>query len=110
MKDRTAKQIIADLPEYCYGVKLSTGEVIKIKAGESGYYKTDVEPSINPRLSIKIAEASQIADEKNASIGVTKAQRMAMQFGSQFGWEVPAADPRNYTTEGEWIKSKPETV
>ena len=45
-------------------------------------------------------------DECNESGGVSKAQAAAMLAGSMFGWEVPAADPKNYDEQGQPIKPK----
>ena len=47
-----------------------------------------------------------IVDEYNAQINVTKAQAAAMLAGSLFGWETPAADPKNYDGQGQPIKPK----
>lgn len=35
---KTAQENIANLPNYCYGVLLVDNSLIRIKAGESGYY------------------------------------------------------------------------
>lgn len=47
-----------------------------------------------------------IVDECNERGGVTKTQAAAMLAGSLFGWETPAADPKNYDGQGQPIKSK----
>ena len=39
-------------------------------------------------------------DAYNERHSVTAAQREAMEAGSIFGWEIPAADPRTYESEG----------
>ena len=36
------------------------------------------------------------ADRLNERMGVTPAQRLAMEIGSMAGWDVPGADPKNY--------------
>lgn len=77
------------LPEFCYGVLKSTGETIVIKVGETGYFKS---------------EDQRPADELNEIIEVTKAQRMAMEVGSMFGWEVHGANPNNWTEDGKLKK------
>lgn len=86
------------LPEYCYGVNLTSKTVIIIKRGESGYYKTNMAPFAT------IEEAQSIADEYNDRLGVTKDQASAMSVGSMFGWDVPGANPDNYDTEGRPLK------
>ncbi len=66
---------------------------------ESGYYRTD-------KYGHDRAEALEVASECNERGGVTKAQTAAMLSGSLFGWEVPAADPKNYDEQGQPIKPK----
>lgn len=88
------------LPDKCYAVLPSGDEIIIVKKGESGYYHTD-------KYGHDRAEALAIVDECNESGGVSKAQAAAMLAGSMFGWEVPAADPKNYDKEGQIIKTKP---
>ena len=88
------------LPDKCYAVLPSGDEIIIVKKGESGYYHTD-------KYGHDRAEALAIVDECNESGGVSKAQAAAMLAGSMFGWEVPAADPKNYDKEGQLIKTKP---
>lgn len=87
------------LPDKCYAVLPSGDEIIIVKKGESGYYHTD-------KYGHDRAEALAIVDECNESGGVSKAQAAAMLAGSMFGWEVPAADPKNYDEQGHLIKPK----
>ena len=89
----------SSLPEQCYSVLPDTGELIIIKKGESGYYRTDIDMGGK-------AENRALADEYNAKLGVSKAQEQAMSAGSMFGWAVPAADPKNYDESGQPIRPK----
>ena len=77
------------LPAHCYSVLNTTGELIILKRGESGYYRC--EASTNDK-----DENIDLADEYNEHLNVTPAQRQAMEIGSMFGWDVPGADPANY--------------
>ena len=89
----------SSLPEQCYSVLLDTGELIIIKKGESGYYRTDIDMGDK-------AENRVLADEYNTKLGISRAQEQAMSAGSMFGWAVPAADPKNYDDNGQPIRPK----
>ena len=86
------------LPESCFSTLGTTGELIVITKGENGYSPTDVFPQ---NTSPKEGAAAL-----NAANGVTKAQEAAMVAGSMFGWETPAANPKNYDALGQPIKNQ----
>ena len=88
----------SSLPEKCFSVLESTGEMIVITKGEKGYTPTGIFPQdASPKEGVAAL---------NASNGVTKAQEAAMVAGSMFGWETPAADPKNYDELGAPIRPK----
>ena len=87
----------SSLPEQCYTTLQATGEIVTVKRGERGY-----EPSGLPDDGPLANRAT--VDRLNAENGVSKAQEQAMFAGSLFGWEVRAADPKNYTEDGILIK------
>lgn len=89
----------SSLPKQCYSTLAETGEIIILKRGESGYYKTDI-----PSTSAEDSRA--LVDEYNRKLGVSKAQEYAMKAGSMFGFQVPAADPKNYGMDGK-LKKEP---
>lgn len=89
----------SSLPAQCYSTLAGTGEVILVKKGESGYYKTDLDMGDK-------AKNRALVEEYNQKLGVTKAQESAMQAGSMFGWHTPAADPNSYDEAGRLLKSK----
>ena len=82
----------SSLPEKCFSLLESTGEIIVITKGEKGYSPTGIYP--------QDASPKEDVAALNASNGVTKAQEAAMVAGSMFGWDTPAADPRNYDENG----------
>ena len=77
------------LPELCFSVLPGAGSLICIKRGESGYYPSDWDTG-DP------AQNRELADYNNQRLGVTAAQRLAMEAGSMHGWDCPAADPKTY--------------
>lgn len=89
------------LPEKCVSTLESTGEIISITRGENGYTPTGQYPQggISPK---------DTAATLNDAIGVTRAQEAAMVAGSMFGWDTPAADPKNYDAKGVPIKNHRE--
>ena len=86
------------LPESCFSTLGTTGELIVITKGEKGYSPTDVFP--------QDTSPKEGAAALNAANGVTKAQEAAMVAGSMFGWETPAANPKNYDALGQPIKNQ----
>ncbi len=87
-----APKIADGLPPLCFSTLPTTGELICIKRGESGYYPSDWSTS-DPVAN------RELADFNNQKLGVTYAQRLAMECGSMHGWNVPGADPASYPSE-----------
>ena len=88
-----------ELPETCFSTLASTGELIIIKRGERGYYRSKWSTD-DPQ------ENRTLANELNQKSRVNTAQRMAMECGSMVGWSVPGADPQCYLDDavhnGTW--------
>lgn len=88
----------SDLPEVCYSILPSTGDVIIIKHGESGYYRCEYSTEDK-------AFNREFANDRNANLGVSKAQVEAMLAGSMYGWDVSAADPKSYDVNGTLLRN-----
>ena len=88
-EERFSPKIAEGLPELCYSVHESTGELIVIKRGECGYYPTDYNTPDKERNV-------ELADRLNERLDVDMWQRQAMEVGSICGWDVPGADPAKY--------------
>lgn len=86
------------LPGQCMSILPSTGEPIILKLGEQGYTPATLE--------VEGKTSQEMVDLANGEIGVTKAQEAAMLAGSLFGWQTPAADPKNYDEQGQPIRPK----
>ena len=70
------------LPIACATRLPTTNEPILIKAGVRGYFPPPG-PDFDP-------------DAYNRDMGVTPAQKMAMEIGSIWGFDVPGANPENH--------------
>jgi hypothetical protein len=82
-----------ELPNNCFGIVPSSGELVFIVRGEKGYYpsgKSTTDPAINRQIEVA----------NNALLGVTRQQAEAMLGGSMFGWNTPAAKSWNYDKNG----------
>ena len=69
---------LSRLPEVCAVRIPGSGAATLIRRGESGHYPFDTDIDV---------------DKFNTDLGVTKNQVSAMEAGSMFGWDCPAADP-----------------
>ena len=93
--------LFAKLPELCYGILDTTNEIILLKRGETGYYPTNYNPAeeFNKKYS-SFVEARKAADKwcdlLNERLGVTKAQRKAMELGSLNGFDTNIINPDYY--------------
>ena len=87
-----APKLAEGLPDICFSTLPTTGELICIKKGESGYYRSDWSTDDPERNA-------ELADYNNERLGVTSEQRQAMECGSMHGWECPGADPSTYERE-----------
>lgn len=74
------------LPELCFSVLESTGELICIRNGMPGYMSSDWN-SADPKRN------RETADFANKKLDVSKLHEQAMVYGSMFGWDTPCADP-----------------
>ena len=77
------------LPEMCFTVNEATGALQCIGRGNSRFIRSE--------LDTWDTEKNQaIAKAENKKLGVTPAQRKAMEFGYKYGWKKPEADPKFY--------------
>ena len=74
------------LPELCFSVLESTGELICIRNGMPGYMSSEWNTE-NPKIN------RETADFANKKLEVNKLHEQAMVYGSMFGWDTPCADP-----------------
>ena len=88
-QERFAPKVAEGLPEMCFSVLGTTGELICLKRGVTGYFPSE--------YSVDDKEKNiEFADRYNEKLGVTMWQRQAMEVGSLCGWDVPGADPAKY--------------
>lgn len=95
---RTCKPKEVYLPPECFSTLPSSGELIKVERYQKGYTLLGVQKTPE--------QNREQADALNKGRGVSKAQEAAMLAGSMFGWDTPAAKPKNYNENGVPIKPK----
>ena len=88
-EERFNPKLAEGLPELCYSVHESTGELIVLIRGECGYHPTGYNTPDKERNV-------ELADQLNKKLDVDMWQRQAMEVGSICGWDVPGADPAKY--------------
>ena len=96
-QERFAPKVAEGLPELCFSTLASSGQLICIRRGESGYYPSQWDTGDKERNV-------ELADELNERRGVTPAQRQAMEIGSMAGWAVPGVDPSSYEIQREELE------
>ena len=87
-----------ELPDTCFPVLPSTGQLIIIKKSESGYYPSEWDTGNRE-------ENRDIASSHNARRGITDIQEAAMLAGSMFGWNTPGANPQWYLDNARYVNS-----
>ena len=87
-----------ELPDTCFSVLPSTGQLIIIIKSESGYYPSEWDTGNRE-------ENRDIASSHNARRGITDIQEAAMLAGSIFGWNTPGANPQWYLDNAKYINS-----
>ena len=87
-----------ELPDTCFSVLPSTGQLIIIKKSESGYYPSEWDAGNRE-------ENRDIASSHNARRGITDIQEAAMLAGSMFGWNTPGANPQWYLDNARYVNS-----
>ena len=91
-QEQFAAKVAEDLPELCFSTLKTTGQLICIKRGETGYYPSEWDTGDKE-------QNVELANELNEKLGVSPIQRQAMEVGSMAGWGVPGADPKAYGQE-----------
>ena len=87
-----------ELPETCFSILPSSGQLIVIRCGEHGYYPSEWDTGSRE-------ENREIASSHNARRGITDIQEAAMLAGSMFGWNTPGANPQWYLDNARYVNS-----
>lgn len=87
-----------ELPETCFSILPSSGQLIIIRCGERGYYPSEWDTGSRE-------ENREIASNHNVRRGITDIQEAAMLAGSMFGWNTPGANPQWYLDNARYVNS-----
>ena len=92
------EHILPEAPHWCFGICVADEDgnriVVMIKRGEIGYWRTTFDPDADLDEQVRV---------KNNALGVSRQHAAAMQAGSIFGWDCPAAKAESYDEDGEPI-------
>ena len=77
-QEQFAAKVAEGLPELCFSTLKTTGQLIRIKRGETGYYPSEWDTGDKE-------QNVELADELNEKLGVSPIQRQAMEVGSMAG-------------------------
>lgn len=86
------------LPDTCFSVLPSTGQLIIIKNGENGYYPSEWDTGSREKNR-------EIASDHNEQRGISDIQESAMLAGSMFGWNTPGANPQWYLDNAKYVNA-----
>jgi len=85
------------LPQFCYTLLNTTGELIRIERGQKGYMSYSDDKPENKGKKILGLDALDRAEKLNAALGISDICIVeAMSVGSMFGWNIPGADPEMF--------------
>lgn len=87
-----------ELPETCFATLPGMGDLIILKRGETGYYRSDWDTGDK-------SKNQELADFLNRRSGITLAQVEAMLIGSMCGFHVPGANPQHYFDNARYVSS-----
>ena len=87
-----------ELPDTCFSILPSTGQLIIIKKGESGYYPSEWDTGNRE-------ENRDITSSHNECRGISDIQESAMLAGSMFGWNTPGANPQWYLDNAKYVNA-----
>lgn len=88
----------SSLPEKCFVYVAAEDKIGIVYKGEMGYRPAGISPD-------NVTKQKGV-DYLNDALCISKAQAEAMKAGSMFGWDTPAADPKNYDAQGMPIRPK----
>lgn len=91
----SAQENLELLPDMCFSVCLVDQKLIQIRSGEPGFYRLD-QDVYKKRIKKSGYDMDEVANDLNETLGIDLTFRMAMDFGSCFGWELPGANPNAY--------------
>lgn len=96
-KKQALKENLKLLPLTCFAVQHSSGKLIEIWQGRTGYREISEDWVKMKMTELDAGTTQELADKLNSPDRVTPAQVEAMICGSMFGFHVPAANPLNWT-------------